>query len=65
MLIFNAIIDTLKDFIIILIFTLLFNYLISKDFRKLTHKIKKIALSTRKSKIKAINQQIYNYFFVD
>ena len=65
MFVFNAIVSTSRDFIIIVISVLLFNYLINKDFRKLINEIKKIALSTRKSKFKAINNELYNYFFID
>ena len=65
MLVFNAIISTLIEFITITIIVIAFNYLINKDFKKLIHKIKKIVLSNRKNRFKTINKVLYNYFFID
>lgn len=65
MIVINAIIETIRDFTIIIIITLILNYLFNKDFKKLTKKIKKIAFSRQTRKATLIQKTLYNYFFTN
>lgn len=65
MIVINAIIETIRDFMIIIIITLILNYLFNKDFKKLINKIKKIAFSRQTKKATLIQKTLYNYFFTN
>lgn len=65
MIVINAIIETIRDFTIIIIITLILNYLFNKDFKKLINKIKKIAFSRQTKKATLIQKTLYNYFFTN
>lgn len=66
MIVLNSFINIITFIIKTTLIVIIMNLIISKDFRKLISKIKRVILNSRETKkITQIQKILYNYFFLD